>query len=106
MGWSSPLGNCQYSGPVDDSNNPHGYGEAFFNDGRYYKGDFEHGTFSGDNCYFKYANGDIFKGKFRENSFYYGTYTVAEDGSYFAGSYKNGQPDGGTWYSKDGKVIE
>ena len=33
-------------------------------------------------------------------------YTVAEDGSYFAGSYKNGQPDGGTWYSKDGKEIE
>ena len=106
MGWSSPLGNCQYSGPVDDSNNPHGYGEAFFNDGRYYKGDFEHGTFSGDDCYFKYANGDLFKGKFRDNSFYYGTYTIAEDGSYFSGSYKNGQPDGGTWYNKDGKMIE
>lgn len=104
--WSSPLGSCQYSGPVDETNNPHGNGEAFFDDGRYYKGDFEHGEFSGDDCYFKYANGDVFKGKFRDNSFYYGTYTVAEDGSYFSGSYKNGQPDGGTWYSKDGKVIE
>lgn len=106
MAWSSPLGNCQYSGPVDESNNPHGKGEAFFNDGRYYKGDFEHGVFSGDDCYFKYANGDEFKGFFRDNSFYYGTYTIAEDESYFDGMYKNGQPDNGTWYNKDGEIIE
>ena len=99
-------GDCQYTGSVDENNMPNGNGEAFFNDGRYYKGGFDHGVLSGDDCYFKYANGDTFRGKFRNNSFYYGTYTIASDKSYYVGSYKNGQPDGGTWYNKNGKVIE
>jgi serine/threonine-protein kinase len=106
MQYSTAIGGCQYSGPVDAQGVPNGLGEAFFNDGRYYKGNFEHGVLNGDDVYFKYSNGDEFKGKFRNNSFYYGTYTIAEDGSYFTGSYKNGQPDGGTWYNKNGKVIQ
>ena len=106
MNWESPIGGSQYSGSVDYQNLPHGHGEIFFNDGRYYKGDVEHGVLTGEDCFFKYANGDEFRGKFRNNSFYYGTYTIASDGSYYVGSYKNGQPDGGTWYNKNGKVIE
>jgi hypothetical protein len=105
MGWSSPLGACQYSGPVDNQALPHGYGEVFFNDGRYYKGDIEHGVFTGEDCYFKYGNGDEYRGKFRNNSFYYGTYTIASDKSYFTGSYKDGQPQSGTWYNQDGSII-
>lgn len=35
-----------------------------------------------------------------------GTYTIAEDGSYFTGTFKNGQPDKGTWYDKNGNIIE
>lgn len=103
--FESALGTCQYSGPVDENNQPHGVGEAFFYDGRYYKGSFIHGVLSGDNAYFKYENGDVFKGEFRDNTFYKGTYTIAADGSYFVGYYKNGQPDGGTWYDKNGNVI-
>ena len=61
---------------------------------------------TGEDCYFKYANGDEFRGQFRNNAFYYGTYTIASDKSYYVGSYKNGQPDGGTWYNKKGNVIE
>lgn len=106
MNYQTTIGGCQYSGPVDDNSIPHGIGEAFFNDGRYYYGAFEHGIMTGDGCYFKYANGDEFRGKFRNNSFYYGTYTIASDKSYYVGSYKNGQPDGGTWYNKNGIVIE
>ena len=49
-------GDCQYTGTVDDNNIPNGFGEAFFNDGRYYKGGFDHGVLSGDDCYFKYQN--------------------------------------------------
>ena len=101
MSWESPLGSCQYSGSVDNNNTPHGNGEVFFNDGRYYQGNIEHGVFTGDDCYFKYANGDEFRGEFRNNSFYYGRYTIANDQSYYVGYYKNGQPDGGTWYDKD-----
>lgn len=106
MQYTTAIGGCQYTGPVDEQRQPNGEGEAFFNDGRYYSGTFEHGVLTGDDCYFKYANGDTFRGKFRNNSFYYGTYTIASDRSYYVGSYKNGQPDGGTWYNKYDKVIE
>jgi len=106
MNYETPIGGCQYSGPVDEQNRPNGFGEAFFYDGRYYKGNIEHGEFTGDDCYFKYANGDEFRGKFRNNSFYYGKYTIAKDQSYYVGSYKNGQPDAGSWYDKNGRIIE
>ena len=106
MQYSTAIGGCKYTGPVDTNNRPNGYGEAYFNDGRYYNGGFEHGVMTGDNCYFKYPDGDVFTGKFRNNMFYYGKYTIAKDGSYYVGNYLNGQPDGGTWYDKNGKVIE
>ena len=106
MHYSTAIGNCQYAGPVDEQGVPNGYGEAFFDDGRYYKGFFDHGVLNGKDSYFKYSNGDEFKGEFSNNSFYYGMYVIAEDGSYFVGSYKNGQPDDGTWYDKNSNVIE
>lgn len=106
MLYETAIGGCQYSGPVDELNLPNGIGEAFFNDGRYYQGGFEHGVLTGEDCLFRYANGDEFRGKFRNSTFHYGTYTIASDGSYYVGSYKDGQPDGGTWYDKNGTVIE
>ena len=104
--WESPLGSCQYTGPVDKGNLPHGRGEAKFSDGRYYSGGFSHGAFNGEQCYFTYPNGDSFFGEFRYNSFYQGKYTISKDGSYFKGYFKDGQPSSGTWYDKNGKVIE
>ena len=104
--YQSPLGMCRYTGPVDEYSRPDGIGEAFFNDGRYYKGGFKGGNLEGKDAYFKYANGDTFEGEFRNNSFYQGKYTIAEDKSYFVGYYENGQPAGGTWYNKNGKVIQ
>ncbi len=106
MQYTTAIGGCQYTGPVDEQRQPNGEGEAFFNDGRYYSGTFEHGVLTGDGCYFKYANGDTFRGKFRNNSFYFGRYTIAKDQSYFDGYYSNGQPSSGNWYDKNGKVIE
>ena len=103
---NTPIGGCQYAGSFDDEKRPHGFGEAFFNDGRYYLGYFVHGDLAGDNACFKYPNGDVFKGSFKNNAFYEGTYTIAEDGSYFVGTYKNGQPDKGRWYDKNGKLLE
>jgi serine/threonine-protein kinase len=104
--WESPLGSCQYKGAVDESDLPHGRGEAKFSDGRYYSGGFSHGAFDGEQCYFTYPNGDSFFGEFRYNSFYQGKYTISKDGSYFKGYFKDGQPSSGTWYDKNGKVIE
>ena len=107
MQYKTAIGMCQYTGYVDYNNLPDDpQGEASFNDGRYYKGGFEHGVLSGYNAYFRYPNGDIFKGEFRANSFYKGKYTIKEDGSYFEGLFKNGQPDTGNWYDKNGIKIE
>ena len=102
----SPIGNCKYTGPVDNYNRPNGNGEAWFDDGRYYKGHFDGGNLDGTNAYFKYGNGDVFEGEFRNNSFYYGVYTIAQDGSSFHGYYKDGQPDEGVWQDKNGRTIQ
>ena len=105
MQYSTAIGKCLYSGEVNADNIPHGYGGAYFDDGRYYRGHFENGVLDGDNAHFEYPNGDVFEGTFKNNSFYQGTYTIAEDGSYFTGSYKNGEPKSGTWYNKKGEII-
>ena len=99
------LGTYKYSGPVDENHLPDGLGEATFADGRKYKGYFIKGVLSGKNSYFRYPNGDVFEGTFKDNSFFEGKYTIAEDGSYFSGTFKNGQPDKGTWYDKNNKEI-
>ena len=101
----SSLGEYRYTGPIDASELPHGFGEAIFTDGRKYKGNFVKGVLSGQNSYFRYPNGDVFEGTFKDNSFYEGKYTIAEDGSYFSGTFKNGQPDKGTWYDKNNNII-
>jgi len=104
--YNTPIGNCKYTGytiygvPEDPA------GEAYFSDGRYYKGPFENGNLSGENALFRYPNGDEFEGTFKNNSFYEGKYIIAEDSSYFSGTFKNGQPDKGTWYDKNGGKIE
>ena len=104
--FNSILGKCKYTGSIIDGVPYDTEGEAIFSDGRYYKGPFENGNLSGENAFFRYPNGDEFKGVFKDNAFYDGTYTIEEDGSYFNGTFKNGQPDKGTWYDKNGNVIE
>ena len=107
MLYQTAIGGCRYSGPVDTDNRPNGHGEAFFDDGRYYNGDFENGELTGDNCVFKYPEGDTFEGKFRSNRFYYGKYTIGKDNSYYYGLFdENGQPSKGTWYDKKGNILE
>lgn len=103
--FKSALGVCSYTGPVDDNDDPHGTGEASFTDGRLYKGPFLHGKMEGNNAYFRYDNGDVFEGTFVNNGFSRGRYTMKEDGSYFIGTFKNGQPDQGDWFDKQGNKL-
>ena len=102
---SSSIGDYSYTGPVDSDGKPDGTGEARFSDGRSYIGPFVHGVMQGTGARFLMANGDEFEGEFRDNRFYNGQYTVKEDGSYFKGTFKNGQPDQGNWYDKNGKRL-
>ena len=103
---SIPLGQCIYTGEVDSLGVPHGEGEAQFADGRSYKGTFVHGVVEGAKSVFKYENGDTFEGSFKKNGFEQGRYTVKEDGSYFVGTFKGGNPNQGSWYDKSGNKIE
>ena len=100
----SGIGDCSYTGEVDDEGIPDGTGTATYSDGRVYEGNFEHGVMSGD-ANFKYGNGDTFEGTFSNNVFKEGKYTIIDDGSYFQGTFKNGKPDKGDWYDKSGKKI-
>lgn len=104
------LGTCKWTGPIDKDNKPNGEGEAWFEDGRYYKGIVNHGKLGDDvDGFFKYPNGDTFKGRFSNNRFFYGRYTKAEDGSYFEGffdSTTDGHEESGRLYDKHGRIIK
>ena len=100
-----------YSGEAVDSTAingyiPHGWGQMTFNDGRYYKGHFSFGEMDGSDAYFSYPNGDLYVGSFANNEFKEGKYTVKQTKEYFIGFFKNGQPSTGTWYDKNGNVLE
>lgn len=101
-----PQGACFYTGELNEKGMPDGEGEAHFKDGRVYKGTFADGKLQG-NGYFVYDNGDTFSGSFVNDHFDTGKYTIKQDGSYFVGSFnQNGQPQAGTWYNKNGQILE
>ena len=104
--FTSDIGEFTYTGPVDADMKPDGIGQATFGDGRVYNGPFSHGQFHGTDATFQFKNGDVFTGEFRNNLFYYGRYTVKSDGSYFVGTFKQGQPDEGAWYDKNGNKLD
>ena len=103
--FKSALGVCSYTGPVDGEDQPNGTGEASFTDGRLYRGPFMHGTMEGDGAFFRYDNGDTFEGSFKNNAFARGRYTMKADGSYFEGTFEDGQPDKGQRYDKNNNKI-
>lgn len=100
-------GDCTYSGTVNGDNVPNGEGEAWFDDGRYYKGNFNNGVMEDDDAFFRFKNGDTYHGSFANDHFSNGRYTIAEDKSYFQGTYGDkGLPKKGAWYDKNGNKIE
>ena len=100
-------GNCTYTGAVNDEGVPNGEGEAWFDDGRYYKGNFTNGMLVDDHASFRYPNGDTYEGSFVNDHFSNGRYTINQDKSYFIGSYdEQGQPKKGAWYDKNGRKIQ
>ena len=99
------LGKCTYSGQVDSDGKPDGQGTATWSDGRKYKGPFVHGVAEGADATYIYSNGDVYKGSFKNNAFAKGRYTVKTDGTYFVGTFKDGDPASGRWYNNEGKEV-
>lgn len=100
------LGNAIYSGEIDENGLPHGKGIAIWEKGEgiKYDGEWNHGNMEGLTSY-THRSGDTFVGIFKDNHYYNGRYTVKEDGTYFEGTFKNGQPDEGLWYYSSGRRI-
>lgn len=70
---------CYYTGKVSRNDSiviADGSGEATFDNGCYYKGHFSNGLMHGVNAFYRYKNGDTFKGALVNNLFAKGTYTV------------------------------
>lgn len=106
MAFETPLGICMYAGPIDDEAKPHGHGVAKWDrgDAREYDGEWVHGVMEGHAKY-EHASGDTFEGTFHDNQYKEGKYTMKEDGSYYIGTFKNGQTDKGQWYTKSGQPM-
>ncbi|MBQ8226950.1 MAG: protein kinase [Bacteroidaceae bacterium] len=86
---------------------PVGSGRAVCADGRVYEGIVSGDHFEDSNCTFTLVNGDTYNGSFRNGGFNgVGTYRIKDGGNYFKGTFKNGAPVTGTWYNKDGTVLE
>ena len=58
-----------------------------------------------DNGELTFKNGDSYKGSFIDDHFGEGTYTIAEDQSYFVGTFQDYNPYNGEWYDKTGKLL-
>ena len=102
---SGGMGEYGYAGPSDSEGRPNGIGTAILHNGDKYIGPFEHGVMQGVNAIYYYKVGDRFEGEMRNDRFYKGIYT-STDGSYFKGTFSNGQPLHGAWYDKRGKKID
>jgi serine/threonine protein kinase len=102
--YKTKLGECKYTGPMDDRGAT-GLGIAEFHDGRLYIGHFSDGGVMQGEAFFRDGNGDSFEGTFSNNSFLNGKYTVRKDGSYFIGSFIDNKPLKGAWYDKNGKQV-
>ena len=106
LAFKSSLGLCSYTGEVDENNLPNGHGVATWDSGdaKSYDGEWVHGVMEGQTTY-TLNNGDTFVGIFKDNHYAQGRYTIKADGYYFEGTFKNGQPDKGSWYDKSGKNL-
>lgn len=113
MYWDSPLGIASYTGEVTLNSAgvkvPDGKGVAKITSGEYkgsvYDGMFQDGVMEGEATY-RLANGDTFKGTYKHNEYDTGRYTEKSTGEYFEGTFRNGQPAQGSWYSPTGKLLE
>lgn len=105
--------NFVYSGSVDEDGLPHGQGVAHYFESQSdkssasFEGVFEHGITS--DGVMEFSSGEMYKGTFTSDGFFNEGTWWEKDGYYFTGTFKNGNPYNGTWYSpsgkEDGKIV-
>lgn len=95
------IGKGFYRGLLDSDSLPHDpNGEIVFDEDKVYRGPFEHGKLEGS--YASYSvEGQIFSGSFKDNQYAKGELTNLNDGSYYSGTFLDGKPYDGAWFTKD-----
>lgn len=99
-----------WTGAMQD-NHPEGEGVATYpeddKDGRKeYRGTYINGIRQASEAELTYTNGNSYKGSFQGNHFLKGRLTLATDGLYFEGTFKDDQPYNGKWcWLSDGSVY-
>ena len=89
-----------YTGEVVDGK-PNGTGTGIYPYGNY-TGDYKDGLREGNGKFESKDGENKYKGTFANDKYNEGKLSFP-DGSYFEGTFKDGQPDKGKWYDKNGK---
>lgn len=97
-----------YTGDLDSTYStpmPHGMGAGSYSTGSY-KGEYRHGMRHGDGVFDFSANGNShhYEGLFANDLYSSGRLTLPE-GTWFEGTFRDGQPYTGTWYNADNTVY-
>jgi len=88
------LESGSYKGPLNNNEEPHGFGSMIYNDGSTYDGLWTNGKREGKNGIFKFSSGDTYQGDFEDEEFHgKGVYTNKK-GDSFEGDFVNGQLEG------------
>ncbi len=95
-----------YTGEVNEAGEPNGQGKATWDDGRSYEGQFANGKMHGKGKYADTKHQQVFEGTMKDNYFDEGKMTYTDDNSYYQGTFKNGDPWNGTYYTADGSPTE
>ena len=95
-----------YTGEVNEAGEPNGQGKATWDDGRSYEGQFANGKMHGKGKYADTKHQQVFEGTMKDNYFDEGKMTYTDDNSYYEGTFKNGDPWNGTYYTADGSPTE
>lgn len=98
-----------YTGQINSEGQPHGRGEAKYDDGTVYNGGWLNGKWDGDDCDMTIpADGALpeqhFRGTMRNDEYANGRITFGNDKSYYEGTFKNNAPLDGAYYNADGSV--
>ena len=105
MSYSVPtMGDGLYTGGIDDEGLPHDPDGVFkiAEKDIEYRGTFVHGVAEGKATY-KIQN-QTFQGTFKDNEYAQGTLTDNSSGAFFEGTFSDGQPYNGAWYTETGQL--
>lgn len=93
----------KYTGPVDTNGRANGEGTGVYKEG-IYEGEYLNDLRHGEGAYRLNDGSNSFIGTFKNDYYDRGSMTLS-DGTYFSGSFREGQPYNGSWYNAQHDLI-